>query len=120
MVYKLGNVSDMDRLPPMDPKLWNVLFEYTSVLSNEYGEDRNVDSDDGGYVLYVMPGTPVEEIKAYFDYSAATIEYVDMFPWTSPPTCGGMYLLHNEFAVVVVVPIAEAPLEISNMFEERN
>ena len=41
MVYKLGNVSDLDGLPPMDKKTLDILREYTSTLSNEYGEGRD-------------------------------------------------------------------------------
>ena len=102
----------------MDRKIWDILFQYTSVLSDQYGAERNVDTDDGGYVLYVAPGTPSEDIKAYFDYSAVVIEYVDKFPWTDPPTCGGIYICHNEFAVVIVVSIEDAPREIVEAFEE--
>ena len=118
MVYKLGNVADLKVLLPIDSKIRDILHEYTSVLTNEYGADRNVDTDDGGYVLYVTPGTPAEEIKAYFDYAAAIVEYVDKFPWTQPPTCGAMYITHNEYAVVIVMPIAEVPHEIAEAFED--
>jgi len=118
MVYKLGNASDLKGLPPIDAKTWDILHEYTSVLSNEYGEGRNVDEDDGGYVLYATPGTAAEEIKEYFDYSAVEVEYVNRYPWTSPPICGAMYILHNEYALVIVMSISEVPSEISKAFEE--
>ena len=118
MVYKLGNVSDLDGLPPIDKKTWDILHEYTSVLTNEYGEGRDVDTDDGGYVLYVTPETAAEKIKEFFDYSEAELEYVDRYQWTSPPICGAMYILHNEYAVVIVMSINEVPPEISEAFEE--
>ena len=55
MVYKLGNYRDMESLPSLDSTTEDILYSYTSVLSYEYGEDRNVDIDDGGYVLYAPP-----------------------------------------------------------------
>ena len=52
MVYKLGNLKDLESLPPMDKITYGVLWEFTSVLTNEYGENRDIDNDDGGFVLY--------------------------------------------------------------------
>ena len=55
MVYKLGNTSDLASLPSTDPVTLQNLYELTSVLTNEYGDDRNIDTDDGGFVLYAPP-----------------------------------------------------------------
>lgn len=118
MVYKLANVADMDMLPQLEQKTWDILYEYTSVLTNEYGASRNVDTDDGGYVLYATPGAAAEEIKERFDFSTAELEYVNRYPWTSPPICGAMYILHNEYVVVIVMSIADAPAEFVEAFEE--
>ena len=114
MVYKLGNVSDLSMLPKVDDETMRNLYEYTMVLSTEYGSDRNVDTDDGGYVLYAPPGTNVEEIKAYFDYTQNTVEYVN----TSRHVCSAVYLTHNEYAVVIVMSLADAPEEIKKEIED--
>lgn len=118
MVYKFGNVKDLETLPPIDSETYGVLFEFTSVLTSEYGEERDIDNDDGGYVLYAVPGTEAEEIKAIFDYTSHTIEYVNRTLQAEPPLCSALYLLHNEFAVVIVMSIADAPKEITDNFEE--
>lgn len=117
MVYKLGNVTDLESLPAMDKITYGVLWEFTNVLTNEYGADRDVDNDDGGYVLYATPGTKAEEVKAMFDYSA-TIEYVNRTLQAEPPICSALYLLNNDYAVVIVMSIADAPKEITDNFEE--
>ena len=114
MIYKLGNISDLSMLPPTDHITWHNLYELTSVLTNEYGYDRNIDSDDGGYVLYAPPGSNVEEIKAFFDYSKHTVEYVNRHDGI----CCAFYILGNEFAVTIVLSIADAPSEITEAFEE--
>ncbi len=118
MVYKLGNVADLESLPTLDKVTYGVLWEFTSVLTNEYGADRDVDNDDGGYVLYATPGTDTEEVKAMFDYSAHTIEYVNRTLQAEPPICSALYLLNNEYAVVIVMSISDAPKEIADNFEE--
>ncbi len=114
MVYKLGNYRDMESLPSLDSTTEDILYSYTSVLSYEYGEERNVDTDDGGYVLYALPGTNSEELKAYFDYTKHTPEYVDKYG----SICVAMYIIHNEYAVVIVMSIADAPEEITKEFVE--
>lgn len=118
MVYKLGNLKDLKSLPAMDKVTYGTLFEFLNVLSNEYGEDRNIDNDDGGYVLYATPGTSPEEIKTVFDFSAHTIEYVNRTLQAEPPICSALFLIGNDFAVVIVMSIADAPKEITDNFEE--
>ena len=109
MVYKLGNYTDMQSLPGLDLKTEEILFSYTSVLSYEYGEDRNVDEDDGGFVLYAPPGTDCEEIKAYFDYTKHVVESADRFGSLAV----AMYILHNEYVVLIVISEDDAPEEIT-------
>ena len=114
MIHKLGNVSDLERLPYADPVTMRNLYELTSVLTNEYGEDRNIDTDDGGYVIYAPPGSAAEEIKACFDYTKHTVEYVNR----DHGICCAFYILNNEFTVTIVMSIADAPTEITDAFEE--
>lgn len=114
MVYKLGNDKDMDTLPPLDGKTEEIIYVYTSTLTYQYGEERNIDEDDGGVVFYAPPGTDCEEIKSYFDYTKHTPEYVDRYG----SICVAMYITHNEYAVVIIMSIADAPDEIIKEFVE--
>lgn len=117
MIYKLANDTDLYTLPPMDEKTWDTLLMFTQILSTEYGRNRNVDTDDGGYVLYATPGTSAEEVKAWFDYTKWQAEYVDRI-CGEPPVCAALYLLSNDYGVVIVMSIDDAPPEISSEFEE--
>ena len=114
MVYKLGNDKDMDALPPLDGKTEEIIYVYTSTLTYQYGEERNVDEDDGGVVFYAPPGTDREELKACFDYTKHTPEYADRYG----SICVAMYIIHNEYAVVIIMSIADAPEEITKEFVE--
>ena len=115
MIYKLGNITDLTHLPPLDETTYDMLYEFTRVLTDEYGADRDIDHDDGGYVLYAEPGTSSSQLKEGFDYTRHTIEYVNR----KDSLCAAMYILHNEYAVVIVMAIADAPVEISHAFEEE-
>ena len=114
MVYKIGNVSDLASIAIPDSKAYELLSQYAMLLSYEYGEDRNVDLSDGGFVLYATPGTDCKEIKAYFDYTKHTPEYADRYG----SICVAMYITNNEYAVVIVMSIADAPEEITQEFVE--
>lgn len=114
MVYKLGNLADMDRLPVLYLDTWKVVRDSVSVLSQEYGTDRDVDSGDGGYVLYVEPETPPEEIKAIFDYTACQVEYVTLHRHTEPLVCSALYILNNEYTVTIIMSVEDAPTEYLN------
>lgn len=117
MVYKLANISDLNSLPDLHPRIRATLFEHTKVLTYEYGADRNVDTDDGGYVLYATPGTDPKDLKNWFDYSKACIEYVNRDLRTDPPICSAIYILNNDYVVVIVMSISDAPPEIINAID---
>lgn len=118
MIHKLAHVRDLESIVMLDPATKKNLFEFLQTLDTEYGDSRNVEEDDGGYVLYCDPDTRPEELKALFDYSEHTLEYVNRDYNASPPICCTMYLLNNEYAVVIVMSIADAPEEITDAFEE--
>ena len=109
MVYKIGNVSDLESIAITDANAYALLSQYASLLSYEYGEDRNVDTDDGGYVLYATPSTNSDDIKAYFNYTKHVVESADRFG----SLVVAMYLLHNEYVVLIVMSEDDAPEEIT-------
>ena len=110
MIYKIGNLADLETLPLIDNTALELLYHHASVLSHEYGENRNIDREDGGYVLFAPSGTSVEELKAFFDFSKHTPEHVDRYG----NLCEAVYLLNNDYAVVIIMSVADAPIEILN------
>ena len=115
MVYKIGNVSNLESIPITDSLTYDLLYHYARVLTYEYGEERNVDIDDGGYVLYALPHTKVEDIKAYFDYTKHTVESVDRFG----SLISAMYILHNEFGITLIMSAEDAPIELIKEINSR-
>ena len=115
MVYKIGNIKDFEALPPMDEKIKELLYHYSKVLSTEYGEERDIDRSDGGYILYVTPHTAVEEIKVYFDYTRYKAECVERYG----EVCSSMYLLNNDYCVTIVTMLENTPVEILNELDYK-
>ena len=108
MVYKIGNLADLETLPLINDVALELLYHHASVLSHEYGENRNIDNSYGGYILYAVPGTDAEELKTFFDVSAHTPEHVDQYD----TLCEALYVLNNNFAVVIIMSMDDAPTEL--------
>ena len=109
MIYKVGNVKDVEGIPYLTDEVKNILLEKVNILTEAYGEYRDVDHDYGGYVLYVTKGTDVKTIKEMFDYTEYPIEYADAY---EPDICVVLYIPSTEYAVVLVMSLDDVPDEI--------
>lgn len=105
MVYKLGHLKDIDRLPfKLSGKLLDDLFEFLIVLDNEYGTDRDIDRDDGGYVLFCTLDTSEAEVREMFNYFNYTPEWIDEIAH-QPTYCSALFMLREDYAVVLLAPL---------------
>ena len=117
MIHKLGNLKDLDSINIEDEAIYRELHEFLSVLTSEYGEDRDIDTSDGGFVLYCELGTSLSELGKVFNYKAT-------FDWSANvkseiPYCTTLYFLNNEFCVTLIMAIQDAPYNILNEIEYR-
>ena len=110
MIYKIGNISDLESIPISDRETFELLYHYARVLTDEYGQDRNIDKDDGGYILYCSPDTKVEDIKAFFDFTKHTVESVDRYG----ELVVAMWILNNEFIITMIMSANSVPIELIN------
>ena len=110
MVYKLGTIDDMKILPQLEPSLRDYIKYLLLVLDTEYSSDRDIDNNDGGYVVFVTEDTPMNEIKEVFDYTKHTVEYVEVGEAYST----AVYMLNNEYTVMLIIPTEELPEELRN------
>ena len=108
MVFKLGNVENMKMLPQLEPSLRDYIKYLLLVLDNEYGIDRDIDKNDGGYVVLVTENTAKEEVIEVFDYKNHSVEYVEIGETYST----AVYLLNNEYTVMLIMPTNELPDEL--------
>lgn len=113
MIYKLANPHDLQDLPPMDNSVRDVLLQYTTILSAEYGDDRDVDHEDGGYVLYATPDATSTEVKQAFDPNGCVPEIVSTID-SCPAYTYTLFLLSSDYGVVLVVPTSATPSELLN------
>lgn len=92
-----------------------LVYHYAMILTYEYGAGRNVDTDDGGYILYATMGTTAAEIKTFFDYAQNLIEDVNV----QGSFCSALYILSSDYGVVIVTSLADAPPEILKEIERQ-
>lgn len=105
MVYKLGHTKDIDSIPfKAGGRLLDNLFEFLNVLDNEYGTDRDIDRDDGGYVLFCTLDTSEAEVRELFNYPNHTPEWVEQIDH-QPTYCAALFILKEDYAVVLVSPL---------------
>lgn len=83
-------------------------YHYARILTYEYGADRNIDTDDGGYILYCTSGTTAEAIKSFFDYTENCVELVHQ----QGDTCSALFILSSDYGVVIITSFADTPPEI--------
>ena len=108
MIHKLGKLKDVDLLPPMTPGIRSLILEKVELLSAVYGEDRDIDNDDGGIIIYCPYGTSEDELKSQFDYTKHLPEFVEV----SGSVCYALYLTNNEYSVSIILHEEDLPDEI--------
>lgn len=102
MVYKLAHEAEMSSLPfQVSGRLYDSLLEFLLVLDNEYGPDRDVEQDDGGFVLFCTPGTTDIEIQRYLDFNGLVSDWVTSISH-DPDYCASAYFLRDDYVVVLV------------------
>lgn len=114
MIYKLAHLEDVRMLPISEWSAVPIVKATLSVLDEVYGEDRNIDESDGGYLLYASRGTKEEELKAAFDFSTKIWEDVEYH--------GNLveiiYLLNNEYSVTLVLHKEDTPEMLRKELED--
>ena len=108
MVYKLGIPADMAGIASSPDPVHHAILTELSTLEREYSGTRNVDTDDGGFMLYCTPGTTADEVKAFFDPTGHVLEWAGRID-SNPPYCSALYLLSNDYAVEIFMAVSDTP-----------
>lgn len=113
MIHKLEHITDLDAGMINNDTVRDLIEGYLTTYDSLYGEDRNVDEDDGGYVLYCDPGTSAVELKSFIDYEDLLCEYTQEIEGTD--YLQAMFILNNEYVVFVVMTKADMPKSLKEL-----
>ena len=78
------------------------LVRGAAVLESEYG-----DGGAGGYAIVIQSSADLEEAKDLLDYSKCQVEWATRLGDSG--YLSALYILDNEFSVVLYMPISLAP-----------
>lgn len=105
MIYKLAHIKDLQKLPIAEQIVVPVVEEILAILDEEYGEERNIDENDGGCVIYASCGTKSKDLINYFDYKNKICEDIKIKNGYAVVT----YLLNNEYSVTLIMHKKDLP-----------
>lgn len=98
---KISKVSDLIGIE-LDVNVISVIKEQLNILDENYGVERNIDTDLGGYILILESKDDV--IKAREDILYGVIpEYTDIIECKGGKQyCLSLFLLSSDYAVIVI------------------
>lgn len=98
---KISRVSDLNVLD-LEVVLTNAIKEQLKILDTNYGDERNIDADLGGYVLVLETKDDIIEAKENM-LKDIIVEYVDDIECEGGKQYSlSLFLLSSDYAVVVV------------------
>lgn len=88
-----------------------VIKEIATILDTEYGQDRDVNGGDGGYILVIESKDDFDKLKdIYIDMEDVITEYVDLIKATDGEDyTNSLIILNNDFAISLIIPVAITP-----------
>ncbi|WP_084281037.1 hypothetical protein [Alkaliphilus transvaalensis] len=81
-MIKIAHVKETESLR-LPQEVVRVIKDIATIFDTEYGEDRNVDGGDGGYILVIESKDEFDKLRdIYIDMEEVIAEYVDLIKVT--------------------------------------
>ena len=96
----LGTLKDLDEAHIGDWDLNMALHNYLSVLDENYGQDRNIYEDDGGFAIIIEDEEQLQEASAHVDLEGDIYEYIEEI--NENYICM-LKLCNNEFSIMIYI-----------------
>ena len=114
MLYRVGNFKEIMAVPGVFPEeVGQRLYECTYMLEEAYGRDRDY-LVSGGYSLLAQTKEDVEEIRKIIDFEEHPCEWADRIG----DYLSALYLMNDDYSIVVFMPIAAAPEVLGKELED--
>lgn len=116
MLYTLGTANELSLLRSHLPEeLRTEILTGLVVLDAEYGEFRNY-LESGGYSVIAETVEDIPGLKAIIDYEKHPCEWATKIGRTG--FISTLYILNNDFSIMVYLPQDIAPTEIITELED--
>lgn len=115
-MLKAGTAMQMldlqDRLPK---EVYLYALRLTTILDGHYGENRDVENDDGGVILFVEAIEDVDRIgRDYVRLDSGNHEAVHFVSCKGGDYADVLYLTNNDFGINVLIPLSLLPEQLLN------
>lgn len=117
-MLRLGRVTDLVMIQSYPDELQTAIFEELKILDDNYGTDRDVMKDYGGYVILTESKEDLPEIENEMNIEITVDgipEYVDVIRCSNQKVyTSSLFLLGSDNGIVVVMPYEITPQNILN------
>jgi len=101
MTYKIYTLKQLEEIADHIPiYIYNVIHNIVAMLDYEYGENRNVDEADGGFVVYADSQNEIDEAVKAMHLNKKIPELVDVIAGYT----NTLYLKNNEYGINFIAP----------------
>ena len=110
-MIKAGTVKELSQFEKaIDREVYSVALRIVTMLDEVYGVDRDVDNNDGGFVLIAENVQDIANIaQRHIKLDDSRHESVDIVKCESRPYINAFFLCNNEFGINVLMPVDIAP-----------
>ena len=113
MLYRIGNEQEYAVLEDKLPKrVLSEILRGIVILTSEYGTDG-----EGGYTLVAETTEDIAKLKEIIDYYTHPCEWATRIG-RDTRYLSALYLLNNDFAIMVYMPVNIAPTAILTDLED--
>ena len=115
MLYRIGTVKEIEAIRNKFPEAVIEQLHYcTKTLDDDYGADRDY-LQSGGYSLLAENEQDLVGIKPIIDFDNHPCEWADP---VGKEHLSALFLLNDNFSIVVFMPIAIAPTTLLSDLED--
>lgn len=94
-------------------------IEIATILDENYGKNRDVEKELGGYILIAEVAEDVETIKGLIDFQYTCPEYCDLVKCESGDRyTNSLMLLSSDYSISLIIPQSLTPKELLKYMEE--
>ncbi len=121
-MIKIGHKREVKNIKDLPEEVLEVVRGIVATLDTYYGKNRDVDNEDGGYVLIIQSEEDIERLEEFDIYIDEEIypEYVDRIKVEEGEDWINAFILcNNEFGISLIISISIAPETLLDEISEE-
>ncbi len=108
MILKFGTRNALQlHKEEMPSEVFEHLRYSINLLDENYGANRDIDHDDGGFVLLFTQAEDLAQIRSTtnIDFTYHTPEWVDRINTVTENYAAALFLISNDFGIILAAPV---------------